>query len=169
MFVRRGHKLAPIIPGGGQESNRWSGTQNVAGAVGLATALEIAVRDQATNACSMARMRDSLIAELTQIPGVYLTGHPVHRLPHIASFRLEGLDGQSVVVFLDSRGVCASTGSACSSGTVQASPVLRACGLSETEARGSLRLSVGTATTLEELRGIGGLIAEVYAMETVLC
>lgn len=154
LFVRRGHKLAPIIPGGGQESNRRSGTQNVPGAVGLSTALAVARRDYQTNHLHLLAMRDELLKLTESIAGMHLTGHPEMRLPHIASFRFDGLDGESLLTFLDSKGICASTGSACSSGTVQASPVLLACGYRESEARGSLRLSVGVHTRQDDVAAV---------------
>ncbi len=166
LFVRRGHRLLPVIPGGGQEYNRRSGTQNVAGAVGMATALEIAVRELESNVADLEQLRDDLIRQVTAIDGAHLTGHPTARLPHIASFRIDGLDGESLVVFLDAKGVCASTGSACSSGTVQASPVLRACGFSEVEARGSLRLSVGVDLNLQDIARVGGLVVQAQMQES---
>lgn len=154
LFVRRGHSLKAITPGGGQEHKLRSGTQNVSGAVGLGRAISLAVAELATASPVLQKLRDYVISQLCQIPEVSLTGHASLRLPHIASFILEKVDGESLIVFLDARGICASTGSACSSGTLQASPTLLACGLTDVEARGSLRLSVGRETRLEDLLGI---------------
>lgn len=165
LFARAGHQLEPVLPGGGQEFGRRSGTQNVAGAVGLARALSIAVEGLDANVRAMCEARNFLIRELTMLPNVVLTGHPTRRLPHIASFRIPDVDGQSLVVLLDRQGICASTGSACSSGTVQASAVLRACGLSETEARGSLRLSVAPSTPLSDLARVKEAVQSALALE----
>lgn len=159
LFVRRGHRLSPVTPGGGQEWNLRSGTQNVAGAVGLGVAIEVAMGALESNVRHLAMLRDELIRQVESVPGAYLTGHPVDRLPHIASFRLDDVDGESLVVLLDAKGICASTGSACSSGTVQASAVLRACGFSEVEARGSLRFSVGPNSKFAELSDIGEILS----------
>lgn len=145
LYVRRGHKLNPLIPGGGQESGLRSGTQNVAAAVALAVALERAVRDLPHNVVKLRTLQQTLTSALTFLPGVQLTGHPELRLPHIASFILESAD-EEVCLDLAARGICASTGSACSAGTVQASPVLLACGYSDFQARRSIRLSVGKAS-----------------------
>lgn len=164
LFVRRGHRLSAMTPGGGQESNLRSGTQNVAGAVGLGTAIELAAKYLDDNVERLLALRNELLVHMAEIPGVFATGHPIDRLPHIASFCLNGVDGESLVVFLDSKGICASTGSACSSGVVQASPVLLACGLPEATARGSLRLSVGSDTELEALRNVVDTVREAHCV-----
>lgn len=165
LFVRRGHRLAPLIPGGGQERKLRSGTQNVPGAVGLATALRLSTQNLIKNSAHLTALRDSAMELMLTLPGVHLTGHPTLRLPHIASFRVDQTDGESLVVYLDSKGICVSTGSACSSGTVQASPVLLACGLKEVEARGSLRLSVGLATTQTDIELAASALRDFLSME----
>lgn len=166
LFVRKGHRLSPLTPGGGQESNLRSGTPNVAGAVGLGRALEIANRDLESNVRRMLSLRDELIRQVCQLPNAHLTGHPTERLAHIASFRLEGSDGESLVLLLDRQGVCVSTGSACSSGTLQASPVLLACGFSEVEARGSLRLSLGVNLRDVDIENVGETIGRAVLAES---
>jgi cysteine desulfurase len=168
-FVRRGTPLVHLLSGGGQERGIRAGTENVAYIVGMATALELAAGEHAARVAHVSRLRDRLIeGVLTSIAGARLTGHPVERMPNSASFTIEGADGESLLLNLDQEGVYASSGSACTSGTLEISHVLRALRLPDDQARGSLRLTTGTRTTdddierlLEVLPGIVGRVREV--------
>jgi cysteine desulfurase len=148
LFVRRGTRLATIQTGGGQEKGRRTGTENVAAIVGLGTAMRIAVERRATESPRQARLRDRIIAGvLGRIEGAVLTGHPTERLPNNASFCVPGTDGESLIVGLDLEGFAVSSGSACTSGETEPSAVLLALGLPRELAKGSLRVTVGRATT----------------------
>ena len=158
LFVRQGTNLVPEQQGGSQERQRRAGTEDVAGCVGLAAALALARVDPAVQAEEnqrQAALRGRLLAGLEAISGGELTGHPEERLPNLASWLFEGLEGGDLVAALDLEGVEASTGSACTSGSTEPSHVLLALGYSEPRAHGSLRLSVGRTTTTPEVeRGL---------------
>jgi cysteine desulfurase len=168
-FVRRGTPLVHLLSGGGQERGIRAGTENVAYIVGMATALELADREHAPRVAHVSRLRDRLIEGiLGAIVGARLTGHPVERMPNSASFTIDGADGESLLLNLDQEGVYASSGSACTSGTLEISHVLRALRLPDDQARGSLRLTTGMRTTdadvdrlLEVLPGIVERVREV--------
>ena len=148
LVVRSGVRLEPQMLGGGHERNRRAGTENVAGIAGLARAVSIARRDLDTNTAHLTRLRDRLIAGvLDRIPRAALTGHPQHRLPHHASFLFEGVEGESLLLQLDMDGIAASSGSACTSGSLEPSHVILALGYPRDRAIGSLRLSVGKGNT----------------------
>ncbi|MDP9243462.1 MAG: cysteine desulfurase [Chloroflexota bacterium] len=147
LFVRQGTAMLPQIQGGSQERQRRAGTENVAGAVGFAVALELAQR----GAGEEAELRDRLIAGLTAVLGIELTGDPEHRLPNSASFVVHGVEGGDLVAALDLEGIEASTGSACTSGSTEPSHVLLAMGIEPELAHGSLRLSLGRGTTADEV------------------
>jgi cysteine desulfurase len=147
LFVRQGTAMLPQIQGGSQERQRRAGTENVAGAVGFAVALELAQRGVGEEA----ELRDRLIAGLTAVPGIELTGDPEHRLPNSASFVVRGVEGGDLVAALDLEGIEASTGSACTSGSTEPSHVLLAMGIEPELAHGSLRLSLGRGTTADEV------------------
>jgi cysteine desulfurase len=148
LVVRSGVRLEPQMLGGGHERNRRAGTENVAGIVGLAKAVSIARRDLDTNTAHLTALRDRLIAGvLDQIPGAELTGHPQRRLPHHASFLFEGVEGESLLLQLDMNGIAASSGSACTSGSLEPSHVILSVGYPRNRALGSLRLSVGKGNT----------------------
>jgi cysteine desulfurase len=154
LFVRAGTQLLPQASGGAQERQRRAGTEDVAGIAGFARALELAQGDAATRDAENARLaelRDALIAGLTAVPGASLTGHPVERLPNSASFVFDGLEGGELVAALDLDGIEASTGSACTTGSVDPSHVLLAMGLDPQLAHGSLRMTVGRATTAADI------------------
>jgi cysteine desulfurase len=150
LYVRQGTQLLPQLQGGAQERQRRAGTENVAACVGFAAAFATThadvVRREAENAREAA-LRDALIAGFTAIDGVELTGHPTERLPNSASFVIDGLEGGDLVAALDLEGVEASTGSACTTGSVEPSHVLLNMGIAPRLAHGSLRLTVGRATT----------------------
>lgn len=150
LYVRRGTPIKPLVHGGGQECHRRAGTENVAGIVGLATAAQLAFGKAASEAERLARLRDRLIRGITgAIPGVRLNGHPEKRLPNNASFCIDGVEGESLVLELNEHGVAASTGSACSSASGVPSHVLVALGVPPRLAQGSVRLTLGKSTTDE--------------------
>ena len=142
LYVKKGFNLPAIIHGGGQEHNLRSGTENVAGIVGLGAALEEAASNMKENMRKVLALRDRLISGVMKIPCVRLTGDPANRLPGIAYFAIEGVEGESMVMMLDQNGICASSGSACSSGSQEASHVLLATGLPSQLAHSSLRFSL---------------------------
>ena len=150
LYLRRGTPLVHLLSGGGQERGIRAGTENVAYVVGMMTALELAYGEpeRSERVAHVSRLRDRLIAGVTgQIEGARLTGHPTERMPNSASFAIAGADGESLLLNLDQEGIYASSGSACTSGTLEISHVLKALGLPESEARGSLRLTTGMRTT----------------------
>jgi cysteine desulfurase len=148
LIVRSGVRIEPQILGGGHERNRRAGTENVAGIVGLSKALTIAQRDYEKNTAHLVSLRNRLIeGVLDRIPKSELTGHPVMRLPHHASFLFDGVEGESLLLQLDMEGIAASSGSACTSGSLEPSHVILALGYPRERALGSLRLSVGKGNT----------------------
>lgn len=150
LFVRRGTPLRAQIVGGGQEFERRAGTENVALILGLAKAVELAVRNRERNARRMEELRGRLRA-LERLPDVRVHGHPTHRLPGLLNLAFEGVDGEALILALDAEGVCVSTGSACASLSLEPSPVLRAMGVPPAIARGSVRFSVAADTSDEEV------------------
>jgi cysteine desulfurase len=147
LYLRRGTALLPQVQGGSQERQRRAGTENVAGAVGFARALELVGEAEA----NVAPLRDALVEGMTQIRGVTLTGHPTERVPGNASFLVEGVDGGDLVAALDLEGIEVSTGSACTSGSTEPSHVLLAMGIEPHDAAGSLRMTLGAGTTEAEI------------------
>jgi cysteine desulfurase len=144
LFKREGVTLEPLIHGGGHEQGLRSGTENVAGTVGLGKAVELAKSRMSNDAKKMSIMRDNLIEKVTtEIEESYLNGHPKLRLPNNAHFRFSGIEGESLLLSLDDKGIAVSTGSACSSKKLLPSHVLMALGLNEVQAHGSLRISLG--------------------------
>lgn len=162
LFIRQGTNLIPQQSGGSQERQRRAGTENVAGAVGLAAALRLA-RDPesgtATEADRVRGLRDRLIGRLAEIGDGELTGHPTARLPNSASFAFAAVEGGDLVAALDLEGVAASTGSACTSGSAEPSHVLAAMGVPAERIRGSLRMTLGRTTLADEVE----LAADVAA------
>jgi len=162
LYVRRDTPFVPAITGGAHERGRRPGTVNVAGAVGLATALCLAEEERVAETARLRRLRDRLIeGVLAHIPDSRLTGHPTHRLANHASFAFRGVEGESVVLNLDLAGIAASSGVACARGEPEPSFVLAAMGLSPDWSIGSLRLTLGrdndeadVARVLEVLPGI---------------
>ena len=151
LYIRRGVRVPQLLHGGGQERNQRSGTENVPEIVGMAAALEEAVQNLPETMPRVAAMRDRIIAAFRDIPYSRLTGDPVNRLPGIASFVFECVEGESLVLSLDAKGICASSGSACSSVSLDPSHVLLAIGLPHEVAHGSLRLSISDTTTDEDI------------------
>jgi cysteine desulfurase len=152
LYLRRGTPLVHLLSGGGQERGIRAGTENVAYIVGMTVALEQAYGELEARVTHVSRLRDRLISGITSaIEGATLTGHPTERMPNSASFAIDGADGESLLLNLDQEGFYASSGSACTSGTLEISHVLRALGLPESQARGSLRLTTGVRTTDEDV------------------
>jgi cysteine desulfurase len=151
LFVRHGTNVLAQQQGGAQERYRRAGTEDVAGAVGLATALELAVAERADSGPRLTALRETLAAQLRRIEGVQETGHASERLPGLLSVVAGGLDGNAVTMALDLAGLACSTGSACVSGSNETSHVLAAMGYPEEEARGALRFSIGRANTADEV------------------
>ena len=152
LYVRRGVKLDSYIHGGAQERGFRAGTENVPGIVGLGKAIELAQANLAENAARMTMLRQRLIGGLMQrIPGTRLNGHPTERLPGNANLSFDKVEGEALLLRLDLVGVAGSSGSACTSGTLDPSHVLLALGLTQAQANGALRLSIGTDTTEEEI------------------
>lgn len=147
LYIRRGLRLPPVLHGGGQERGIRSGTENVPGIVGLGAALEEAAAHLTDNMIRVARLRDRLVEGLLKIPYSRLTGDPVNRLPGTASFVFECIEGEAMVLLLDQNGICGSSGSACSSGSLDPSHVLLSIGLPHEIAHGSLRLSLNEDNT----------------------
>ncbi len=147
LYVRQGTRIQPQMLGGSQERNRRAGTENVPGAVGAAIALERAQTMRVEESARLTALRDRLLGAILRIPDTRLTGHPEQRLPNNASVAFAGVEGESLLLNLDLLGVAASSGSACTTGSVEPSHVLMAMGVSESAARGHLRLTLGHSTT----------------------
>ena len=161
LFARRGTALRSLICGGAQERGRRAGTENLPGILGMAAALKEACAHLAENAAYVSGLRDKLIAGLEQIPHSILSGDREQRLPGNVNFCFEGVEGEALLLLLDAKGICASSGSACTSGSLDPSHVLLAVGVPYEAAHGSLRLSLSAANTPEE---IDYLIAQVTAV-----
>jgi cysteine desulfurase len=152
LFLRRGTPFLPLILGGGQERERRSGTENIPAIVGLSVALGLADSTRSENSTHCAGLRDRIIQRvLAEIPGARLNGHPTHRLPNNVNFSFEGVDGESILLGLDLAGIAASSGSACSSGSLEPSHVLLALGQTAELARGSLRITLGKENSEDQV------------------
>ena len=161
LYARKGYRLTSFIEGGAQERGRRAGTENVAAIAGMAAALKEAVADLEKNAKHVSTLRDRLIAGLQTIPHAALNGDAVKRLPGNVSFCFEGIEGESLLLYLDDRGISASSGSACTSGSLDPSHVLLAIGRVHDVAHGSLRLTLGEDATEEEVDYIVKNVSEV--------
>lgn len=169
LFIRKGTKVNPLIFGGGQERNRRAGTENIAGIVGLAKALQIANRDLAKNQAKITGLRDYLIDKVLEgFDYVRLNGHRTLRLPGNVNFSFEFIEGESLLLNLDLKGIAASSGSACTSGSLEPSHVLLSMGICHEIAHGSLRISLGKSNTKEEvdylLVELPGIVGKLRAM-----
>lgn len=151
LYVKKGVRILNLMQGGAQESNKRPGTENVAGIVGLAKALEISMQNRQEKNKNLEKKRDFLITELLKIKRSRLNGDRTERLPGNVNISFEGIEGESLLLLLDAAGICASSGSACTSGSLDPSHVLLAIGLVHEVAHGSLRLSLDESTTMEEL------------------
>lgn len=169
LYIRKGIKIIPLLHGGGHEQNMRSGTENVPGIVGFAKAVKIAGSNHAKN---MAKLRDYLIENVLKTPDTYLNGPAGDkRLCNNANFRFSYVEGEAIGGYLDAKGICSSTGSACSSRSLEPSHVLMAIGLKPEEAHGSLRLTISRFTTKEEidyvLEILPGIIKKLRAISSL--
>jgi cysteine desulfurase len=151
LFIREGVTLSPLLHGGGQERGRRSSTENVSGIVGFGEAAELRSEEMDEEAVRLSSLRDKLINSALEIPESYLNGHPLRRLPNNVHLRFSYIEGEALILSLDSYGISASTGSACSSHSLDPSHVLLAIGLTPVEAHGSLRLSLGKYNTDDDI------------------
>jgi cysteine desulfurase len=152
LYLRRGTPWWPLLTGGGQERNRRAGTENVAGIAGMSAAMALAAREREERSRHAVTLRDYLAAEIPAlIPGVRINGDMARRLPNNLNLSLDGVHGESLLLGLDLAGIMASSGSACTSGSLDPSHVLEAIGLPEEATRSSLRLTVGLQNTMEEM------------------
>lgn len=154
LYVRRGCELIPLINGGAQEKGRRAGTENLPGIVGMAAAMKDAAENLAEKSRNLTAKRNYIISELKKIPHSVLNGDKENRLPGNINMCFEGIDGEPLILMLDLRGIEASSGSACTSGSLEPSHVLRAIGKNPEIARGSLRLSIGEDITEDDARSI---------------
>jgi len=166
LYVKKGTKIEPILQGGGQERGLRSSTVNVAGAVGLGKAAEIAKRDLEPTCQRMMHLRDKMIKTVPElVPNSYVNGHKTLRLVNNAHFRFDFIEGEGLILQLDFKGIAASTGSACSTGSLEPSHVLLALGLTHEQAHGSLRVTLGRENTEEEvdylLEVLPGVVAKL--------
>ena len=163
LYARQGVPLTSLIEGGAQERGKRAGTENLPAIMGMAAALEDACAHIDENARKVSALRDRLIAGLSKIPHSALNGDPVNRLPGNVSFCFEGIEGESLLLLLDAKGICASSGSACTSGSLDPSHVLLAIGRPHEVAHGSLRLSLCEWSTDEDVDRILAAVPEVVA------
>ncbi len=161
LYVRKGVKLQPIVHGGGHEGGLRSSTYNMPGVIGLGKACELAKKRMGKDTKYIKNLRDKLIKNILQIEESYLNGHPEKRLVNNAHFRFTGIEGESLLLRLDEKGIATSTGSACSSMKLKASHVLTAIGLSPVEAHGSIRLSLGRESTEDEVSYVSEMLQEI--------
>ena len=161
LYIRRGLAPVNIIEGGGQERGKRPGTENLPGIMGMAAALDEAIANLDANTKKVTALRDKLIAGLSKIPHSVLNGDSVNRLPGNVSFCFEGIEGESLLLYLDAMGICASSGSACTSGSLDPSHVLLAIGRVHDVAHGSLRLSICEYNTDEEIDHILACVPKV--------
>jgi len=173
LYLRKGTRLEALMYGGGQERNRRSGTENTPGIIGLGRAVELARQEMAQEAGQLTRLRDRLIQDtLQRISHSRLNGHPKKRLPNNVNISFDFVEGESLVLNLDLKGICASTGSACSSSSLEPSHVLLALGLPRPQAHGSLRLTLGKWTTESDidrvLEVLPPIVAKFRAMSPLL-
>ncbi len=151
LYIKKGVKVQSVLPGGGQERGIRSGTENIFGIAGMGEAARIAGEEMEEENERLMRIRDQLIGEILKINGSFLTGHPTQRLPHHASFRFSGIEGESILLNMDGYNIQIATGSACSSKTLEPSHVLLAIGLKHEEAHGSMVMTLGQENTIEQV------------------
>ncbi len=169
LYIRKGTKLVSFMHGGGQENGRRASTENVPGIVGLGKAVEISQREMKEEAERLTILRDKLVASLVElIDKVYLNGHPLFKLPNNVNISVDFVEGESMLLNLDLEGICVSTGSACSSSSLEPSHVLLAMGYPHERAHGSLRFTLGKWTTEEDvnrvLEALPKIVARLRAM-----
>lgn len=164
LYTRRGTRWTPQITGGGQEMNRRAGTENVAFAVGMATALTRAEAERTETVRHCAMLRDRLVDRVMEdIPDIRLNGHPTARLANNANLGFAGVEAESLLILLDAEGIAASAGSACASGSIEPSHVLTAMGVPEAYALGTLRFSLGPENTVGEIDAVADILPRLVA------
>jgi cysteine desulfurase len=163
LYIRKGTRIQNFIHGGAQEKKRRAGTENVPGIVGLGSAIERAIKMMPEETKRLTALRDELTRELLKIPATHLNGHPTKRLPNNTNVIFEYIEGESILLFLNMKGICASTGSACNSASLEPSHVLTAMGISHEIAHGSIRLTVGERTTEEDVKFVIAALTETVA------
>ncbi|MDK2877504.1 MAG: cysteine desulfurase [Thermoanaerobacteraceae bacterium] len=164
LYIRKGTKIKPFITGGAQESQRRAGTENVPGIVGFGRAAELIGKELEKEHERLSKLRDKLIHGIMEkIPHVRLNGHPTRRLPHNVNVCFEFIEGESLLLNLDMKGICASSGSACTSGSLEPSHVLLAIGLPHKIAHGSLRLTLGRDNTEEDVNYILEILPDIVS------
>ena len=164
LYIRKGTRLTPMMHGGDQERKRRASTENVPGIVGFGAAVELAGQEISQEAQRLAHLRDRLIKGLMErIDHVHLNGHPVRRLPNNVNVSIEFIEGESIILNLDLENICASTGSACTSSSLEPSYVLLAMGLSHEQAHGSLRFTLGKWTTEEDISRVLDVLPRIVA------
>ncbi|HET6781998.1 MAG TPA: cysteine desulfurase family protein [bacterium] len=163
LYIRKGAHVSRIQHGGSHERNRRGGTQNVPAIVGFGKAMEIALASMGEESARLAQMRDGLTDGLARIDGAHLNGHPSRRLPGNVNFSFEGVDSESVLMALDFQGVAASSGSACTSGSLEPSHVLAAIGRPPHIAAGTIRLSLGRPTTPDDVAYLSRVVPDVIS------
>jgi cysteine desulfurase len=164
LYIRKGTKLVSFMHGGGQERGRRASTENVPGIVGFGKAAELAAREMNEEAERLTYLRDKLITDiLIKIDNIQLNGHPIKRLPNNVNISVSFVEGESMCLNMDIAGICASTGSACSSASLEASHVLLAMGLDPVKAHGSLRFTLGKWTTNEEIEKVLEILPRIVA------
>ena len=161
LYIRKGLNLPSFFHGGSQEKNKRAGTENVASIVGMAKALEIATNNMDNNTKHLKEMQRRLVDNVLKIEETILTGHPTNRIPGSASFCFRGIEGESLLLNLDALRICTSSGSACTSGSLDPSHVLLAIGLSHEIAHGSLRITLGADNTMDEVDYILSVLPSV--------
>ncbi len=156
LYVKKGTTLPPLIDGGGQERGKRAGTENVAGIIGMAKALEL--KRESNDSEYVSRMRDLLEEKLSQIPKILINGNRENRLPGIFNVSFEGIEGEGILLMLDMKGICASSGSACASGSIEPSHVLMAIGLSHEIAQGTVRFSLSEKITEQDINEVADTV-----------
>ncbi len=163
LYIRKGTRIQNFIHGGAQEKKRRAGTENVPGIVGLGSAIDRAIKMMPEETKRFTALRDELTRELLKIPATHLNGHPTKRLPNNTNIIFEYIEGESILLFLNMKGICASTGSACNSASLEPSHVLTAMGISHDIAHGSIRLTIGERTTTEDVKIVIAALTETVA------
>lgn len=164
LYIRKGTRLTPFMHGGAQERCQRAGTENVAGIVGFGRAAELARQEMGREPKRLTQLRDRLISGiLERIDNVSLNGHPQNRLPNNVNVSIQFVEGESILLSLDQEGICASSGSACSSPSREPSHVLLALGLAPEQARGSVRFTLGKWTTEEDISRVLEVLPRVVA------
>jgi cysteine desulfurase len=161
LYVKKGVSIEPLLHGGGHEFGLRSTTENIAGIVGFSAATEFRKKEMKPEAKRLTKLRDKLIKGVLKIEDSHLNGHPTLRLPNNANFYFDFIEGESLIMHLDAKGIAASTGSACSSKSLEPSHVLLAIGLRHEQAHGSLRLTLGKCNTDKDVKYVLKVLPEI--------